>query len=1231
LFGTKGVAGGYNVPVEFTAKDGQVRKAIKDLGVGLTDVNKKADNINKSFAAISKSLKIVGTEFVKLSKSLDNINKGSKKSPLNQKALNKGVVTLTKIKNLNKQIAKEGPLLSGSGVTDAKWIKQLDTLKGTVKTLAEAGGVFNKSEAGLMRQAKALQEISRQTQVATSEQTLYSLSIKAAAKAEQDLAFKQLARIKVQSRFYSGQHKTQTGQGYSNALSLAAMTDTIGTEKGIAKNIASLNVYKAELQKALSLVELQGKEYKKVEEAIQKVNNILDNGNALEREAAKDRKIANDEEKKVQKEMLRFGKNRLKLANDLAKAAKKQNELNIKNLKLAWKVAKAAGKTLIGKGPLGWVGQTAALLGITKLVHELARAVNALNPAWGKTEKIASSHLQNMILGVAGVKGAAIGLQKVLSAADWVGKAIKGFMAFEDAAANIIWSVERNYRNAFSAMGKMVRELPMMASAAMMMMPEWMGGRGMSAEDAKSYFAPGHGPDRYGAAADELITRRKPSRRQSLEARLAVKETNLAATDPEDRSYARRLREVYQMRQKITKEIQAASKATRELSGIESTEVQEAAKKSLEMQKKGAELEERKTKVKKKNEQINKRLVKQNGRMLDIDQRIEKVQKRKQARQLANQRLGENLMLGAGFPLLFGGGAGSVGGGLLGAGLQYATKSQGFGAQIFFSAIGQQIDAFVAKTAELGKAFNDINPNVDAVVDSLGVTNTAYGRHIEMLKAIEGEAVAMAEATKKLTQLIGQQGVKSLKQFGNDAQDFGNEMAKAFTLMKASVAELINSSGILLTLTNAISRANRYAMFERRVQDIIKNKPNFSQRTDSENKLVDLYTERQAALNDVGGTPWKKKVKDVSGFIGGSIFPGTDNFWKLSDRQREMISGLDNEIDDTMIQELASERTQNLLGPGASTIAGYQSKTKFLKEKMDPNIGERQAKINNEINQVMKQSKAKVGSTEYKEQLESMTKAITAYYEADDKYKEFQDKNKSAQDHAKTLADLDREIAGQKELMNMEHGSYEIRERKAVLAEKTAGLEGDNLKQVRDRLNTLFDLRDANDEIIQQEQQLNALYNQIGSTIKNGLVEGINAAIDGTKTLGEVAGSVFRSLSKMLLNYGLSTGLGSMFPNSKSWQKFFGGGMAAGGPVSGNKSYIVGEKGPELFIPGSSGNIVPNHELGSSSANIVVNVDASGSSVEGDGGQAEQLGTMLAVAVQSELIRQKRPGGLLSS
>ena len=86
---------------------------------------------------------------------------------------------------------------------------------------------------------------------------------------------------------------------------------------------------------------------------------------------------------------------------------------------------------------------------------------------------------------------------------------------------------------------------------------------------------------------------------------------------------------------------------------------------------------------------------------------------------------------------------------------------------------------------------------------------------------------------------------------------------------------------------------------------------------------------------------------------------------------------------------------------------------------------------------------------------------------------------------------------------------------------------------------------------------------------------------------------------------------------------------ANGGAVKGGGSYIVGERGPELFSPGVSGMITPNEMLGGST-NIVVNVDASGSSVEGDEEQGRELGRMISVAIQSELIKQKRPGGMLA-
>ena len=86
---------------------------------------------------------------------------------------------------------------------------------------------------------------------------------------------------------------------------------------------------------------------------------------------------------------------------------------------------------------------------------------------------------------------------------------------------------------------------------------------------------------------------------------------------------------------------------------------------------------------------------------------------------------------------------------------------------------------------------------------------------------------------------------------------------------------------------------------------------------------------------------------------------------------------------------------------------------------------------------------------------------------------------------------------------------------------------------------------------------------------------------------------------------------------------------ADGGRIPGGRPTVVGERGPELFTPGVSGMITPNHALGGSTS-IVINVDASGSSVEGDEEQANQFGSAIATAIQSELIKQKRPGGLLA-
>jgi hypothetical protein len=68
-------------------------------------------------------------------------------------------------------------------------------------------------------------------------------------------------------------------------------------------------------------------------------------------------------------------------------------------------------------------------------------------------------------------------------------------------------------------------------------------------------------------------------------------------------------------------------------------------------------------------------------------------------------------------------------------------------------------------------------------------------------------------------------------------------------------------------------------------------------------------------------------------------------------------------------------------------------------------------------------------------------------------------------------------------------------------------------------------------------------------------------------------------------------------------------GRASGGPVSGGSPYIVGEMGPELFIPGSSGTILPNNRMGGG-ARINITVNA------GMGANGAQIGEQIVTAIK---------------
>jgi phage-related minor tail protein len=75
----------------------------------------------------------------------------------------------------------------------------------------------------------------------------------------------------------------------------------------------------------------------------------------------------------------------------------------------------------------------------------------------------------------------------------------------------------------------------------------------------------------------------------------------------------------------------------------------------------------------------------------------------------------------------------------------------------------------------------------------------------------------------------------------------------------------------------------------------------------------------------------------------------------------------------------------------------------------------------------------------------------------------------------------------------------------------------------------------------------------------------------------------------------------------------------------------MGEKGPEAIVPLKRGRDGKLGIAGGGGVTTVnVSVDAKGTKVEGDGQQMDRLGRLLGSAIEAELVKQKRPGGLLA-
>lgn len=218
---------------------------------------------------------------------------------------------------------------------------------------------------------------------------------------------------------------------------------------------------------------------------------------------------------------------------------------------------------------------------------------------------------------------------------------------------------------------------------------------------------------------------------------------------------------------------------------------------------------------------------------------------------------------------------------------------------------------------------------------------------------------------------------------------------------------------------------------------------------------------------------------------------------------------------------------------------------------------------------------------------------------------------------------------------NMEATLKAIRERLAAQPGIVAGLTAEQKKL---------------EEIKTALEQKKELIKGIAGSIGNGIGSAFDLLIDGTENWGNslrsIAAGVLKDIARQITQTlviapivkGITSGLNGLFGFADGGimsgdgplplRKYAGGGIASSPQLA-----MFGEGSmPEAYVPLPDGRRIPvAMKGGGGGTNVTVNVDASGSQVQGNSGQGEQLGRAISQAVQAELVRQKRPGGLLTA
>ena len=517
------------------------------------------------------------------------------------------------------------------------------------------------------------------------------------------------------------------------------------------------------------------------------------------------------------------------------------------------------------------------------------------------------------------------------------------------------------------------------------------------------------------------------------------------------------------------------------------------------------------------------------------------------------------------------------------------VTAQGVPVESTFSGINQVVASVVKPTAEAAKAAQQLGLDFS----SAAIRTKGFGGFLaDVIEKTGGSDVAITklfgsvDALKALMPLISgdlevfNKNLENQRQATGAAQDAADIMGET---VSSQISRIVNS---ITTMVRSLDQVLGPAI--KGVLDLINTV--ITAATNATNALTQMFRRNRAQ---------QQARKEFGGRIGRGTFKGDET--AIAERREEILA--------------AANAASTPLKPETVEIPEGRSAAEILK------LLQEQQK-----SRTVGAGKGRAGKTDEERQAEALERSLTASVE----------RTQALKDQASLAGALTEE----------ERRSVQLNIDLRKIVEDTKGLSGEVVNAeiaARIAVEDATDARQAGLEIQDKlkkaaeasaeaqrkaAEKMDNLYASIGQSIQSGIVDSLTAAVDGTKKLADVAADTLRNVANILLQFGVNTALGGLGSTGGILGKLFGGFKASGGSVSAGRSYVVGERGPELFTPGRSGSIAPSGSFGG--AKVTVNVDASGTQVQGNQPNAKLLGQAIGAAVQAELIKQKRPGGLLA-